>query len=278
MWSFVNSASTYASLAGLLAGFQFAALSILLASGKAHDTETIGLFSAGFLTLGLDSYLFAQLSGLPKQMTGALCRLGWGQAVTAGGMLAVGSVALVCGLCWLLALREAFSPQQRIYLMGLGGLMVGAMVFVAIFRLCIAIMSYLRVVLPDAPAAVGPSIMTVGPLLGAILGINTVKRVRRAGVVDGSKDESLARLSRGTSFVVGYAVVSTVFATALAAIETISLSSNFGLIVRVGGTVLIATLLPAFVIYLLSSSIGRGTGTTFGPRRRLASRLRGQPT
>ena len=104
--------------------------------------------------MGLDSYLFAELSGLPKELSGQLCHLGWGQAVTAGGMLAVGSVALICGLVWLLAMRESFSLQQRTHLMRLGGLLAGAMVFVGIYRLCIAVVSYLRVLFPDSPAAV----------------------------------------------------------------------------------------------------------------------------
>jgi len=143
LWSVVESAPTYASLAGLLAGFQFAALSILFASGKAKDTHTIGLFSAGLFTMGLDSFLFAQLSGLPKHLTGRLCRLGWGQAITAGGLLAVGSVALICGLVWLLALREDFSLPQRTYLMRLGGFLAGGMVFVGIYRLCIALVGTL---------------------------------------------------------------------------------------------------------------------------------------
>ena len=99
----VESAPTYPSLAGLLAGFQFAALSILLAGGKAKDTHTIGLFSAGLFTMGLDSFLFAQLSGLPKRLTGGLCRLGWGQAITAGGMLAV-------ALAWF----ETISPDSNL--------------------------------------------------------------------------------------------------------------------------------------------------------------------
>jgi hypothetical protein len=257
LWSFVDSAPTYASLAGLLAGFQFASLSILLASGKAHDTHTIALFSAGFLTMGLDSYLFAQLSGLPKELPGQLCRLGWGQAITAGGMLAVGSVALICGLVWLLALREAFSQEQRTYLMRLGGLLAGAMVFVGIYRLCIAAVSYLRAIFPNSPAAVDLWIMSLGTILAAVVSIRTAVRIRRTNPTERPKPDDLARLSRATSYVVAYAVVATVFATALAWIETISPDSTLGQVVRVGGTVLVGTILPGLVIYLLSSSMGR---------------------
>jgi len=267
-WSFVDSAPTYASLAGLLAGFQFASLSILLASGKAHDTHTIALFSAGFLTMGLDSYLFAQLSGLPKELPGELCRLGWGQAVTAGGMLSVGSVALICGLVWLLALREAFSKEQRTYLMRLGGLLAGAIVFVGIYRLCIAAVSYLRVVFPNSPAAVDLWIMSLGTILAAVLSVRTAMRIRRTSLTEGPKAESLARLSRATTYVVAYAVIGTVFATVLAWIETISPDSTIGQIVRVGGTVLVGTILPGLVIYLLSSSMGRDRDAGFGARRR----------
>jgi hypothetical protein len=257
LWSFVDSAPTYASLAGLLAGFQFAALSILLSSGEAKDTHTIGLFSAGLFTMGVDSFLFAQLSGLPKQLTGGLCRLGWGQAITAGGMLAVGSVALICGLVWLLALRENFSLQQRTYLMRLGGLLAGGMVFVGIYRLCIAMVSYLRIVVPNMPAAVDMSVMGIGTILGAVLAAHTVMRIRRTNLTDDPKTESLVRLSRATTFVVGYALVAVVFATALGWFETISPNSSFGNAARVSATVLVGTLLPGLVIYLLASSMGK---------------------
>jgi hypothetical protein len=268
LWSFVSSAPTYASLAGLLAGFQFASLSILLASGKADDTHTIGLFSAGFLTMGLDSYLFAQLSGLPTAMTREVCRLGWGQAIAAGGMLAVGSVALICGLVWLLALREYFSLQQRTYLMRLGGLLAGAIVFVSIYRLSIAAVSYLRIVFPNSPAADDVSIMAVGTILGAMLAIDTVIRIRRTSLSQGPKPESLVRLSHGTTFVVAYAVIATVFATALGWIETISPGSTIGHVIRVGGTIFVGTILPGFVIYMLARSMGTDSDATFRPWRK----------
>ncbi|OBA73236.1 hypothetical protein A5641_06265 [Mycobacterium sp. 1554424.7] len=254
----VESAPTYASLAGLLAGFQFAALSILLASGKAKDTHTIGLFSAGLFTMGLDSFLFAQLSGLPKHLTGGLCRLGWGQAITAGGLLAVGSVALICGLVWLLALREDFSLRQRTYLMRLGGFLAGGMVFVGIYRLCIALVSYLRIIFPNSPGVSGVSIMAVGTILGVIFGTHTVVRIRRSSLTEDPKPESLVRLSRATTFVVGYAVIAVVFATALAWFETISPDSNLAIAARVSATVLVGTIFPGYVIFLLSRSMGKG--------------------
>jgi hypothetical protein len=265
LWNVVGSAPTYASLAGLLAGFQFAALSILLASGKANDTHTIGLFSAGLFTMGLDSFLFAQLSGLPQPLTGGMCRLAWGQAISAGGMLAVGSVALICGLVWLLALRESFSLQQRTYLMRLGGLLAGGMVFVSIYRLCIALVSYLHIVIPKFPAAGNLSIMAVGTTLGTIVAVNTVMRVRRSSLTEGPKPESLVRLSRGTTFVVGYAVVAIAFATALAWIESISPESSLANAARVGATVLVGTILPGLVVYLLSRSMGNDKGATLKP-------------
>ncbi|OBF43680.1 hypothetical protein A5787_14515 [Mycobacterium sp. 852002-50816_SCH5313054-b] len=273
----VDSAPTYASLAGLLAGFQFAALSILFASGKAKDTHTIGLFSAGLFTMGLDSFLFAQLSGLPKPLTGGLCRLGWGQAITAGGMLAVGSVALICGLVWLLALRENFSLQQRTYLMRLGGLLAGGMVFVGIYRLCIALVSYLLTVFPSSPAAGDVSIMAVGAVVGAIFAAQTVARIRRSSLTDDPKPESLVRLSRATTFVVGYAVIAMVFATALAWFETISPDSNLANAARVSATVLVGTILPGLVIYLLARSMGKDRDVTAQPWRRASRRRRHQP-
>jgi hypothetical protein len=72
-------------------------------------------------------------------------------------------------------------------------------------------------------------------------------------------------LSRGTTFVVGYAVVAIAFATALALIESISPESSLANAARVGATVLIGTILPGLVVYLLSRSMGNDKGATLKP-------------
>jgi hypothetical protein len=155
--------------------------------------------------------------------------------------------------------------QQRTYLMRLGGLLAGGMVFVSIYRLCIAMVSYLHIVVPNLPAAGALSIMAVGTILGTIVAINTVMRVRRSSLTEGPKPESLVRLSRATTFVVGYAVTAIAFATALAWIESISPDSLLANAARVGATVLVGTILPDLVACLLSNSMGNDKGATPKP-------------
>ncbi|WP_103339688.1 hypothetical protein [Amycolatopsis sp. CA-126428] len=99
-WSIVAAAPTNSQLAGVLAGFVFTAMIILFARSGPANTKTLGLFSASFVVLAFDSYLFSFIAGGSSD---PLCRRVWTESMAARGMLAVGATALISGIAWLLA-------------------------------------------------------------------------------------------------------------------------------------------------------------------------------
>jgi hypothetical protein len=99
-WSVIASAPMDSQLAGVLAGFVFTGIVLLFGRRGPKNIYTLGLFCAAFVILGFDSYLFGELSG------GALdpyCVRIWTEEMTAAGMLAVGAMAIITGISWLLA-------------------------------------------------------------------------------------------------------------------------------------------------------------------------------
>jgi hypothetical protein len=102
-WSIAGSSSTHSQLAGLLAGFVFTAVTILIARSGPRNTQALGLLSCAFVVLAFDSYLFSDVAGSSLDTN---CARVWAQGVPAAGMLAVGGVAVVTGISWLLAARD----------------------------------------------------------------------------------------------------------------------------------------------------------------------------
>lgn len=101
-WSPVESASANSQLAGVLAGFVFAGIVMVLTEGKISTLRvaTLRLFIAGFIVLGLDSYSFSILTG---DIAEGACGRVWTESLIASGMLVVGTVAVISGISWLLA-------------------------------------------------------------------------------------------------------------------------------------------------------------------------------
>lgn len=99
LFSITASASTNSQFAGLLAGFLFTGFLILFGQRGKLSNQTMVLFVASFIVLGFDSYLFSMVSGA---IPGTDCRLIWAQGMAASGLLATGSMGLVCGSCWLI--------------------------------------------------------------------------------------------------------------------------------------------------------------------------------
>jgi hypothetical protein len=108
-WSVVTSAPSNSQLAGVLAGFVFTGVIILYASPGPRAARTIALLCAAFVVLGFDSYLFSSISGNDAD---PLCGRVWSEAMAASGMLAVGGVALVGAIGWLLAVRDGEAAIQ----------------------------------------------------------------------------------------------------------------------------------------------------------------------
>lgn len=102
-WSPVAAATAQSQLAGVLAGFVFAGLILLLGQSKSGPARihTISLFTAGFLILGLDSFLFSLVSGETGEE--ASCPRVWSESLVASGLLGLGGVAVVGGINWLMS-------------------------------------------------------------------------------------------------------------------------------------------------------------------------------
>ena len=121
-WSIISSAATNSQLAGVLAGFVFSAIVILFVRPGAKSTQALGLFAAAFIVLGFDSYLFSLVAG---GSTDRYCLRVWSEGMAASGLLGVGGVVVVSGICWLLsthldsATGGKVTPADRIHMIKL---------------------------------------------------------------------------------------------------------------------------------------------------------------
>lgn len=107
-WSAVTSAQANAALAGVLAGFMFGGIVLLLGQRPTpRRLQAMSLMLAAFVVLGLDAYLFGLVTG----ETAALCRRQWTEAMIAAGLLGVGVVAIMCALGLLL--NSYIGPEER---------------------------------------------------------------------------------------------------------------------------------------------------------------------
>jgi len=101
-WNAVEAAPTFSALAGLIGGFVFAGLVVLLVERQQQSTAAripaLIQFFAAFVALGLNSYLFGLISGEGAQA----CRRIWAATAISSGMLAVGTVAAVGGVVLLI--------------------------------------------------------------------------------------------------------------------------------------------------------------------------------
>lgn len=107
-WSIVTSSATNSQLAGVLAGVLFTGMVLLFGRKGQAYLQTIALYAAAFLSLGLDSYLFSLITGIRpaavgKEVSADACLQAWAQGMPASGLLATGGTALACGIGWMLS-------------------------------------------------------------------------------------------------------------------------------------------------------------------------------
>jgi hypothetical protein len=98
-WSAVSSAGPMSALAGVLAGFMLNGIVVLLSQTMKDigKVRALGLLLAAFVALGLDSYLFALVTG------DSSCHRAWTEAMLAAGLLGIGTVAIIAGFGLLVA-------------------------------------------------------------------------------------------------------------------------------------------------------------------------------
>jgi MFS family permease len=98
-WSAVSSAGPMSALAGVLAGFMLNGIVVLLSRTMTDigKVRALGLLLAAFVALGLDSYLFALVTG------DSSCHRAWTEAMLAAALLGIGAVAIIAGFGLLVA-------------------------------------------------------------------------------------------------------------------------------------------------------------------------------
>lgn len=98
-WSAVSSAGPMSALAAVLAGFMLNGIVVLLSQTMKDigKVRALGLLLAAFVALGLDSYLFALVTG------DSSCHRAWTEAMLAAGLLGIGTVAIIAGFGLLIA-------------------------------------------------------------------------------------------------------------------------------------------------------------------------------
>lgn len=102
-WNAIAPAPALSQLAGVLAGFVFTGIIVLLSQYRLSPSsiKTLSIFVATFIVLGLDSYDFALLTGESNISAG--CSRYWTQSLLASGLLGLGAVLLVSGVVWLVS-------------------------------------------------------------------------------------------------------------------------------------------------------------------------------
>ena len=165
-WSIITSAATNSSLAAVLAGLLIATIAVLYVENK-FEGHTIALFAAGVVVLALDSYLFSHLTGIKPysdEWIAAACERAWLQAAPASGMLAVGAVALTCGLAWMMAsyvVKWANDPSMNLndpFLAQLGTRLVRIVIFIVTLLLASTSVQSLGVLWPSLPKLIAGGI------------------------------------------------------------------------------------------------------------------------
>ncbi|QIS20587.1 hypothetical protein [Nocardia terpenica] len=117
-WSIVTSSATNSQLAGVLASVLFTGIVLLFGRRERVHLQIIALFAAGFMSLGLDSYMFSMITGIRPLVQGkgiseSACLQAWAQGMPASGLLAVGGTSLVCGLGWMLSTHQTEAAQKQ---------------------------------------------------------------------------------------------------------------------------------------------------------------------
>lgn len=135
-WSILNSASTNAGIAGVLAGFAFTAGVVYIGRERSlddgshdavavarhikarsiQDVQTVSLFVVSFVLLGLDSFVWSVVAGsrpvvglseVMVEQPPELCSRVWSQAIIAVGMFGLGAIAMVCNITSLFLWQQS---------------------------------------------------------------------------------------------------------------------------------------------------------------------------
>ncbi len=216
-WNVVQAAESLSSLAGLIAGFMLTGLIVLLVERRRHFhpmlVPGLTLFFSGFISLGLNAYVFALVSG---EAPGA-CRRIWTAAAVSSGMLATGVIAAVGGVtllihAYLAALTdraEDAEQENAAYQFGLlRRLLRGAFILCTAMVISLVMgrhVEALWVWAKDDVVQGFPALVVGAVVIAASLLAVTLFRQRRTGHADPCR-----RLYAGATIAVTQAIVGTV--------------------------------------------------------------------
>lgn len=261
-WSIVSSAPTNSQFAGALAGFVFLGVTILFGRPGARNANTLAMFSATFVVLGFDSYLFSLVTGGSSDK---ICLRVWSEALAASGMLAVGAVALIVGIAWLMSnhtneasinSQDSGQPQSLEH-PGLGRLarpMVYGVTFGAALLLSATSLDYLRIAVGHAPVAwIKVAVLCCPALVGAVVMIDTRIQTRKARVAPPAKSsEATSTLWPAGVGLLIYGVAGPLFAGVLTQLPDAWWSNDLGKIVAI--TLVVGLVAPSGLLVLVVSA------------------------
>lgn len=272
-WSVVASAGANSQLAGLLAGFVFTGFVILFSREGPKNVQTLSLFVVSFVVLGFDSYLFSYVTG---SGTDVVCTRVWTVAMIASGLLALGAVALICGIAWLVVdyLETAVSEQDEAHLhdQSRGQKVEYFSILIAAFPVAVqlpatllvtsTLIAFFAVVFPVSIPLEWTLTAALIPPVGAALvlthRIRDRRRARRLAAMAGNPAGAVTEVGRSYLVVLGcllgYASLSPIFTGIVSSLpaDWWTSQSPTGLTVTV---VILTLLVPVALSAALSSSI-----------------------
>ncbi len=248
-WSILNSASTNASIAGVLAGFAFtagvvyvgrqertpdedtddtAAIARHAKARSIQDVQTVSLFVVSFIVLGLDSFIWSIVAGskpvialseVVAEQPPELCSRVWSQAIIAVGMFGLGAIAMVCNITSLFLWQRTTvrDEDSRSYLsffllVVTAGSVLGVICFVGSDA-----MNYLDVIYAGHPPLWLTTTTAVVTFGGVVIALAVGARAYFARVLNDDRRATLKDRMRLPSFLIAvYALVGAIGVTAAA--------------------------------------------------------------
>ena len=248
-WSILNSASTNAGIAGVLAGFAFtagvvyvgrqerpldestddaAAVARHIKARSIQDVQTVSLFVVSFITLGLDSFIWSVVAGsrpvvglseVMVEQPPDLCSRVWSQAIIAVGMFGLGAIAMVCNITSLFLWQQSTvrDEDSRNYLkffllVVTAGAVLGVVCFVGSDA-----MNYLDVLYAGHPPVWLTTTTTVVTFGGLAIALGVGARAYFGRLLRNDRRATLKDRMRLPSFLIAfYALVGAVGVTAAA--------------------------------------------------------------
>jgi hypothetical protein len=227
-WNVPAAAESLSQLAGVIGGFVFAGIVVLLSQPRPHvssEEEQTGSarlraltpFIAAFVAMVLNAYVFGLIAG----ERGDSCRRIWTATVVASGMLAIGTIATLCGIILLVrayVARDQLNSSDRVQLGSVELVLRVALRLLAVVApglLVQRVYEYLRVWYDGNLVGLQWLWAVVVVIGGAVLVLVTVRPELLTRIVDGPGDGALGFYGRMLEYAVILTILYSVIGTAL---------------------------------------------------------------